>query len=188
MASITKGTDGRSAAAWTPRRLSDELREVLEALARVYTQILASLDEHARAIGQADARTIGRCSADQERLLEEVAVLEQRRREIVARATSLYPELHEAAKSSELTVTVVTRALPESERPILSDLSEGLRTRVLKVKERSETVRLASIAMVSHVEGLMRHIGRRLSHSGTYGRRGVVESGCAVVSALDLKS
>jgi hypothetical protein len=38
------------------------------------------------------------------------------------------------------------------------------------------------------VEGLMRHVGRKLSHAGTYGRRGVVEAGQQVISALDMKT
>ena len=46
----------------------------------------------------------------------------------------------------------------------------------------------ATVSLLAHMEGLMRHVGRRLSHAGTYGRRGVVEAGGVVVSCVDLRS
>jgi FlgN protein len=185
---MTGGNDGRTAAAWTPRRVTDELRAVLEALAAAYGAMLATLEEQAAAISRADAPAIGRCAGMQEQLLGQVSKLDLRRREVLAGACSCLPSLHEAARRSTLTVTQVATALPTQDGAVITLLSEQLRSLINEAKRRSDAIRAASVTMLAHVEGLMRQVGKRMSHSGTYGRRGVVEAGQQVVSSLDMKS
>ena len=179
---------GAAAVAWTPRRVADELLVFLDQLGAAYDAILRSLDSHAAALAAADAGAVGKCVADQEELLGHVSRLDSRRREIVAGACVCVPVLAEKARSGTLTVTMVAGAMPLEDRGPLVDASERVKNRIERTRARSEAVRIGTVTMLAHVEGLMRHVGRKLSHAGTYGRRGVVEAGQQVISALDMKT
>ena len=55
-----------------------------------------------------------------------------------------------------------------------------------QLKEEHEAVRVASLALTNHMNGLIEQVSAKLSHSGTYGRRGAVDPGRnQVVSSLD---
>ena len=184
----SSGPAGRSAAAWTPRKVADELAGLFAQLSETYTSVLESLEAHAAALAAADTQAVGRCVSDQEQLLARVAHIDQRRREIVAGACSCVPELAKAAAAGPLTVSAVASALATQDVEKLLEAGTRVKQLIEHAKQRSEGVRTATAVMLAHVEGLMRHVGRKMSHSGTYGRRGVVEVGQQVVSALDMKS
>lgn len=61
-----------------------------------------------------------------------------------------------------------------------------LRFLLADIETQNSTLRTATAVLISHMEGLMRQVARRLSHSGTYGRKGYVETVPTVVSAVDL--
>jgi hypothetical protein len=63
-----------------------------------------------------------------------------------------------------------------------------VRELVRRTSDLVRAVAAATRAMMLHVEGLMRQVDRHLSHAGTYGRRGTVEAGGPVLSALDLRT
>ncbi len=54
-------------------------------------------------------------------------------------------------------------------------------------RREQSSLRAAADALTGHMEGLIRQVISRLSHTGAYDQSGRVEQGAAVVSALDLK-
>jgi hypothetical protein len=70
----------------------------------------------------------------------------------------------------------------------LMSKAAALKEQIAAVNEQTRTIKAATVSLVAHMEGLMRQVGRQLSHSGTYTKRGYVEAGGCVVSALDLRS
>ena len=72
--------------------------------------------------------------------------------------------------------------------PQSGTLAERLRELLARLQREHAALKEASLALAGHMEGLMRQLSKRLSHAGTYGRTGMVESRVQVVSALDLRS
>lgn len=184
----TGGSGERARHPWTAKRVVIELREVLDGLAAEYASLVRILTEHAQAIRSADAPGIGRCAAAQEDALARVSRLDQRRREVVAGACSCLPGLAEKAKRATLTVTQVAAALPGGEGGAMVERCERVKALVEQSKALTEAVRISTISLMQHVEGVMRQVSRKLSHAGTYGRRGVVETTQQVVTSLDMRS
>ncbi|MFZ4428732.1 MAG: flagellar export chaperone FlgN [Phycisphaerales bacterium] len=182
------GQGDRGRGGWTVQRVTAELREVLEGLAAEYAAMVRILTEHAQAIRSADAPGIGRCTAAQEETLARLSRLDLRRREVVAGACSCVPGLAEQAKRASLTVTQVAAALPGGDKDALVASCERVKALVAQSKALTEAVRISTVSLMQHVEGVMRQVSRKLSHAGTYGRRGVVETTQQVVTSLDMRS
>lgn len=182
------GQGDRGRGGWTTQRVGVELREVLEGLAAEYGELVRILTEHAQAIRSADAPGIGRCTEAQEAVLARVSRLDLKRREVVAGACSCLPALAEQARRATLTVSQVAAALPGGERDAAVALCERVKGLVSQSKALTEAVRISTVSLMQHVEGVMRQVSRRLSHAGTYGRRGVVETTQQVVTSLDMRS
>ncbi|MEI7658081.1 MAG: flagellar export chaperone FlgN [Phycisphaerae bacterium] len=182
------GQGDRARAAWTVHRVAVELREVLDGLGAEYAALVRILTEHAQAIRSADVPGIARCAAAQEETLSRVSRLDQRRREVIAGACSCLPGLAEQAKRATLTVTQVASALPGSDAAAMVASCERVKALVAQSKALTDAVRISTISLLQHVEGVMRQVSRKLSHAGTYGRRGVVETTQQVVTSLDMRS
>lgn len=182
------GHGDRGRGGWTASRVASELREVLEGLGAEYAALVRILTEHAQAIRSADVPGIGRCAAAQEETLTRLSRLDQRRREVVAGACACLPGLADQARRATLTVTQVAAALPGRDADALTALCERVKSLVAQSKALTEAVRISTVSLMQHVEGVMRQVSRKLSHAGTYGRRGVVETTQQVVTSLDMRS
>src|SRR5262249_51899410 len=104
-----------------------------------------------------------------------------------------------AAGSHPATATLSDLAgrLPGAARGRVLSLGERLRALLSTLHREHEVLRTAAAALASHMDGLMRQIGRRLSHAGTYERPRQARGEAAgpwpgavapVVTALDMTS
>lgn len=182
------GSGDRGRGGWTAQRVAADLRDLLDGLAAEYATLVRILTEHAQAIRSADAPGIGRCCAAQEETLQRVSRLDQRRRELIAGACSCMPALAEQSRRATLTVTQVAAALPGSDGDAMVARCDRVKQLVAESKALTEAVRISTLSLMQHVEGVMRQVSRKLSHAGTYGRRGVVETTQQVVTSLDMRS
>lgn len=166
-------------------RLSDELDAVLARLVEGYRGLLGLLGEQREAIRRGDPGRIAAASGRQAMHLQLLADAEEQRRGVVQRwleRVSL-PRLGRPVTLSDLAAHAVG-----DRRAELLARAEELRGLLREVASRGGVVRSAAASLVSHMEGLVRLVGQRASHAGTYSRRGCVEGGGGVVSALDLRS
>ena len=177
-----------TAGAWTPRRVSQELHSVLQDLTRIYQQLSQHLVHHRDAVRSADPVRIARCNEDQTTLIESIEQAERHRREVVARACSVFPDLGAKARATTPTVSMVIECIDEKDRSICATLADDLRHLIQQVRTQTATIRAASVQLVSNLEALMQQVGQRLSHSGTYSRKGNIQSSGVVMTALDVRT
>ena len=118
-------------------------------------------------------------------VLAEIATLEERRRSLVNTMLSL-GGIRKVSGTGPITLTDIAHQMPEPARTRLVELARDVRLAVEKAADQQRTLRAATATLLAHMEGLMRQVAQRLSHAGTYGRRGLIESVPAVISGLDL--
>jgi hypothetical protein len=172
-----------------------QLEALLEQLLVEHEELLTLAASHRQAIAGADPHTLGACLERQGEVARRVADLEGQRLALVARLADKMRPLAalNGGKGSEPvpdrpTVSWIAKSLPEPMRSRLVALAERLRALLARLQREHATLREASAALASHMEGMMRQLAKRLSHAGTYGRRGTVETRVQVVSALDLRT
>lgn len=171
----------------TRELLTTQLSDLLSELSAAYESLLVLSDDHRAALRRADGRAVELAAAGQQSILETVGALEQRRRELVARAAPALPELA-TKKATQLTLTDLARAAHPDSRPRLLERAAALRTIVSQYHDKSGTILAATRSLMDHATGLVHQVSRHLSHAGTYSRRGVVVAVPGVVSAVDIRS
>jgi hypothetical protein len=170
-----------------------ELEELLQKLLSEHEELLALAGTHRQAIQNADPATLGGCVQRQNEVVRRVAELESRRLALVVRLAEKMKPLQTNGRAQgpipdRPTITTIAKSLAEPVRTRLVSLAERLRELLARLQREHAALREASAALAAHMEGLMRQMAKKLSHAGTYGRRGLVESRVQVVSALDLRS
>lgn len=163
----------------------DDLASLLEGFEDQHRALLAQVQAHRDAIRKADGAGVEQAAMAQTRTVGALGGLEQRRRELVALACRRFAPLT-SRRSVEVTLTDLARCLDEPRRSTLIRRAQDLKTLIATVHEQTSTVKATTVSLLAHMEGLMRQVGRQLSHSGTYSSRGYVEPGGLVVSALDI--
>lgn len=159
-----------------------DLRDLLSSLLTEHETLAVLLQEQREAIRRADPDSLGSIAERHTRTLTRIADLESSRADLVRS----WPLPATRTPGRPLTLRDLARALPEPGRTDCLTLASRLRDALDSTKTAAGILRTASSSLLAHMEGLMRQVGRRLSHAGTYGRTGEVEPVAAVVSALDL--
>jgi hypothetical protein len=165
---------------------STRLHDLLEQFILRYDELEAVVTLHREAIRRADTAAMQAAIEQHARIMRELGGLEVRRCELVAMAVSSFPVLA-AKRQSPVTLTDLVGVCTDRDRLELQGLAKELKTRVMRTRELTQSLRSATTTLLAHMEGLMRQVGRHLSHAGTYSKRGVVEP-ALVVSAVDLRS
>lgn len=162
----------------------EQLELALAGLRQSHAELLELAGEQREAIRAADGAALGRTVARQAEALERLAEFEQVRQAITSELSDGLPR--RPAGAGPITVRELAGLAPEPWRTRLLEEAGALKTIVERLRDEHRTLRGATLSLLAHMEGLMRQVGRRLSHSGTYGRRGVVEAGATVISAVDV--
>ncbi|MFK7758995.1 MAG: flagellar protein FlgN [Phycisphaerales bacterium] len=153
----------------------DRLETLLADLEHEHEHLLDLAGQQRDAISRADTKDLSKIVKATAETLGRIANIEQTRRKEIIRADGSLP-----------TVDQISEQAGEHHAKILRDRSQSLRALMMKLKDEHEAVREASLALSNHMSGLMEQVSAKLSHTGTYGRRGNVNPGRAqVVSSLD---
>tara|TARA_R110000782_G_scaffold13976_14_gene40994 strand:+ start:1859 stop:2422 length:564 start_codon:yes stop_codon:yes gene_type:complete len=154
-------------------------------LDRLDTLLAALIDEHETLLGLARSHRDALAHADAERLktvveqtgqvLQRVHAVETERQRLVARPDGRPSTMDE-----------LISAVDAADRRRLSDRAGALRALIENLHTEHEAVRAASEALATHMRGLMQQVAGKLSHAGTYGRRGRVEPVGTVMTGVDL--
>lgn len=169
----------------------DDVAERLDALLDDYTKEhrvwLTALADQRQAVRRADGPKVEAAAHAQQRVLERIAALEARRAALVNDAALALPAM-KPDHARAISLRDLAGHLPAANAAALIARADTLRELIREAHRQTASLAGATRAMVGHMEGLMRHVARQLSHAGTYSRRGCVEVGGAVVSAVDLRS
>ena len=166
--------------------LAADLEQILRDLTAEHEKLSATSRRRRAAIAGADAAGMGECLTEEAAIAQRIAAIETRREALVQRAMERFDRPADADADWRPTVTWIAGKLEEPDASRVAALAGSLRELIERLREERLAVRDAADALASHMRGLIRAVERRLSHSGAYGRRGVVAAGPAVFSALDL--
>lgn len=158
-----------------PAALVDELTAVLAALLKEHEDLLPITIRHREAVATADMLALQQVNELQQQAAERIGRLEHRRGQLAA---ALAPH-------ASPTLPSLAAAFPHA-RETLTTLAERIRDVASRISREQRAVRIAADALAEHMQGLMKQVARKLSHAGTYGRRGSVDSPVQVTTALDL--
>jgi hypothetical protein len=156
--------------------LARALEGLLRELALVQTELLALAAEHRAAIARADTSAIAGCIARQAVLAERSRTAEHQRRAIIEQWSP---------RERGITLTELASRVDEPDRSRLLGLAGQVRALVERLARENRTVRAATESLMAHMDGLVRQVARRLSQSGTYGRRGL-DAGAPLAAGFDL--
>lgn len=164
--------------------LASELSVLVERLDAVYASLEGSVEAHRAAIRAADVAEIGREVERQQSLLAALAGLDQDRLALIehVRRDGLI------SPSSRPRLRDLAGLTPEPDRSQLLSGTATLAARMARVNEAQAGLRAAASSLLAHMEGLVRHVARKLSHAGTYGRTGMVEGPMIGASAVDIRT
>lgn len=160
-----------------------EIDALLTASLEENARLLALAERHHAALRRADGVAAAACAEEQDACLRRIAELDQRRVALVQAFQASRAHAAGGPGGGPLTITDLTSAVPEPDRTRLREKAATLRDLMARIRAEYQTIQLATRSLLAHMEGLMRQIGRQLSPSGTYGRRGYVEnagSACAI--------
>lgn len=165
-----------------------ELERVLNEQLDVYARMLGLAREHRDAIAQADPRRIKACVEAQSETARLAAELEDLRRTLAESLAGPRTAPRPGVAIPRPTLRAAAERLPEAVRSRVLAAGERLKETLTALHTEHETVRRASLALAAHMDGLVRHVARRLSLTGVYGRAGAVDAGRPVAAALDLST
>lgn len=165
-----------------PIGVGADLESLLHAYLNAYDRMRLTTAAHRDAIRAADTRKVEAIVAENQDIVTRIADLDGTRRSLIANAMrgGLVPP------GGDARLTDVAAALPEPQSSRLVALALELRDLVASVQKEQSSLRMAASALASHMQGLIQHVARKLSHAGTYSKRGVVE-GVVFASALDIR-
>lgn len=163
-----------------PERLAESLEPILAGMIAAHERLLDAVDHHRAALASADAGAIGRAIDEQGEAISAIAQLEQRR------AALLGSSRGDAGRP--LTIREAARTLDDPPRTRLLEMAERLRGLIGTVRERQAVAREATRTLMEHTRGLMAQVGAALSHAGTYGRAGKVQSTTPACAVLDMST
>lgn len=169
-----------NALAVATERLDAALRDLIGA----HEELLRLAASQRIAISRADARALSDILNAQAAVAQRVVELEQQRQGAVVLLTKAAPQ----AAGAKATISQLARAIADPARSRLLALAERLRDLLNRLHIEHMALRAAAESLSSHMEGLMRQVCRKLSHAGTYARSGAIDTGGAVLTALDVRS
>lgn len=165
--------------------LSGEIDALLTASLEENQRLLSLAERHREALRRADGDAARTCIEEQDVCLRRLADLDRRRIEVIGAFESSRRGQKSGPGQSPTTITDLTDAVPEPDRTRLREKAATLKELMARIRSEYQTIQMATRSLLAHMEGLMRQIGRQLSHTGTYGRRGYVEP-AANACAIDL--
>ncbi|MCC6677061.1 MAG: flagellar export chaperone FlgN [Phycisphaerales bacterium] len=163
-----------------PAQLAAELDALLTASLEENKGLLELAARHRAALRRADGAAAHACAEEQDGCLRRLADLDRRRLELIAAFGRA-----RAGQKPPSTISDLAESVAEPERTRLREKATAVRELMARIRGEYQTIQIATRSLLAHMEGLMRQVGRQLSQSGTYGRRGYVEAGAAAC-AIDL--
>lgn len=170
--------------AWTLAAIAAELEAVVGGYEEAYRALEGAAEAHRDALRRGDSAGAAAATGAEGPALLKIGDLDRRRDGLINGAAEVLPGLR---GKRQVTLGVIAASLPGAGSE-LAARAAGLRVVVARTAGLLASLERASRSLATHFEGVLRQVSMRVSHSGTYGRRGFAEAGPAVVSGLDIRS
>lgn len=171
----------------TVTEASEQIVESLKRLISLHDELLEVVKAEREAILHADTQAVRACVECKSMLVERLREIELVRLNAV---TALFSSSGDAPMSgeqaAEVSLEAITQRFDSPMRAHAIELGRRLSEKVTTLQRQHGVVRLAAESLLSHMQGLMHQVSRKLSHAGTYGRSGTIASHPQVVSGLDM--
>ncbi len=166
--------------------LTNDLERLLLGLAAEQEALFSLGEARDAAITAANMRALAEAVAGEHVVVTRIAGMDRERSRIVERLLRWVG----APSRGEPTPTArwIAARLPSEGRDRILAAADRLRAAIERTAKQNASARVAAETLAAHMQGLLRAAAKRASHAGTYGHRGVVEHGPAVVSAMDVTS
>ncbi|MAD78389.1 MAG: hypothetical protein CMJ51_03340 [Planctomycetaceae bacterium] len=159
-----------------------ELQEILDTQAEGYRRLLATIERQREAIRTADIAAVPDIAGVQEKIVQRLKVLDDRREIAGATvATAL-------GIDADSTISIIASVLPSGTADRLEVRAAELRQLVEQARREQSLVRNAGEALARHMAGIVQSVTGALSGTGVYGRRGRLREGSPLVAGVDLTS
>lgn len=149
----------------------DVLESLLADLESHARQAAQLADEHRAAVSTADAANLARCVSAQQYSSSQLNALEARRTAFL-RSIGLRTAPVGLASGPNVpptvTLTQIAALAPKPRAAALTAAAARTRLMLADALQRRESVRLASLSLMAHMQGLVRQISRHLSDTKTY--------------------
>ncbi|MGQ0627549.1 MAG: flagellar export chaperone FlgN [Phycisphaerales bacterium] len=162
-------------------RDTERLEQLLALLIEHHRAMLAHTAEHRSALAKADPGEIARCVAQQHADAERFAALEGVRAELFRSPGFLGPR-----PVQPVTLSTVMQRVAKAPRDRLGTVVATLRGLAQELEAQRRALRLATETLLGHMQGLISHVSRALSPTGTYARPNAHAGTPQVLSGLDL--
>lgn len=159
----------------------DELEAVLKKLAEAQHALLACIDARRDAMREADAFGLGRCLTRESEVVGEIGRLDERRQKVVGAIAAMIG----SERGERTTFSEIASRVPGDRGVALRTMALSLRELMERVQRQNASARSAAEMLAAHMQGLSKQVAQTLNHAKTYGRRGTVDVGPAVISGVD---
>lgn len=162
----------------------EQLETALRQLAAAHEELLTLARVHRSALATANLPALSDCLNAQAAVMQRVGELERDRQRAVA---SMIAGV-KLPGGEKPTIVMLCKGLAAPWRERLLAAADRLREVLNRLHQEHTALRAAAQELSSHMEGLMRQVCRKLSHAGTYGRGGHIDSSVTVVTSLDIRT
>jgi hypothetical protein len=152
--------------------VTGQTERLLTELLKAYDELSALAREQRGRLSCADGAGVERCAQRQFAVAQRIAALDVQREALGGSRTATLSGLVERA--------------PEQARGRLSELIARLKVLAARVNREYRVVHAATRSLITHMDGIVQQVARRLSRTGTYGRAGRVEPGRTVAGGIDM--
>ncbi len=167
-----------------------DLETLLTKIIAAYEPLAALATEHRAALARADRDAIEACNERQRQAAMRLAELDAHRASVVRSAAVALKNVNVGTSTgAEPSVREIAAACPEPRRSRLLELGRQAREAAQRGTSAQAALKSAAGTLVAHMNGLIAHVARSLSPTGTYTRSLAVPAGAApLVGALDIVS
>ncbi|MAC18586.1 MAG: hypothetical protein CMJ23_02715 [Phycisphaerae bacterium] len=159
-----------------------ELQEILDTQAEGYRRLLSTIDRQREAIRTADIAAVPGIAEVQEKIVQRLKVLDDRREAAGKNAATAL------GLDADSTISIIASALPSGTSDRLEVRAAELRQLVEQARREQSLLRNAGEALARHMAGIVQSVTGALSGTGVYGRRGRLREGSPLVAGVDLTS
>lgn len=167
-----------------PVPVVEQLETALRQLAAAHEELLSLAKVHRSALATANLPALSDCLNAQAAVMQRIGELERDRQRAVA---SMMAGVR-LPGGEKPTILLLCKSLAAPWRERLLAAADRLREVLNRLHQEHTALRVAAQELSSHMEGLMRQVCRKLSHAGTYGRGGHIDSSVTVVTSLDVRT
>lgn len=161
-----------------------ELEQILREMIAHHEKLADLSTLRHEAMRRADTEALGSCIQAENEVVQRIADAEKKRIRVVGAIAGHFG----SPARNQTRLSWIAQRCPDAPRARLEMLSARLVQAIRTLHERNAVLLAAAETLARHMHGIRKQINATLNHAKTYGRKGAVDAGPSVISAVDLRS